>query len=110
MVILSGIIFSHVPDKWGYKKTIKIFGTANLLAQIVILCVPNFSVRLLCFGIMGICYTKSLVTYVWLAGFVMEKNLSLVNGFMSSYDMLVIVILISYFQKVSRDLFGILLI
>jgi hypothetical protein len=53
-------------------------------------------VRLICFGIMGLCYTKFLVPYAWVSGFVMDEHLSVVNGVMSGYDQLVVIILISY--------------
>jgi hypothetical protein len=32
MIIVSGLVFSEVPDRWGYKKTIQVFGSINLLA------------------------------------------------------------------------------
>lgn len=57
---------------------------------------PNYFVRLICFGIMGLCYTKFLVPYAWVSGFVMDEHLSVVNGVMSGYDQLVVIILISY--------------
>lgn len=86
MSIVSGLIFGKVPDRWGYKKTIRVFGCVNLLAQIIVLLVPNYYVRLICFGVMGLCYTRYLVPYAWATGFLMEKHLSIVNGLMSGYD------------------------
>lgn len=59
---------------------------------------------------MGLCYTKFLVPYAWVSGFVMDEHLSFVNGVMAGYDQLVVIILISYLVQVSPNWFGILLI
>jgi len=107
MCMVGGLVFSSAPDRWGYRRAIKVFGSVNLLAQIAALVIPNYYVRLICYAVMGLCYTKFLVPYAWVSGFVMDKHLPLVNGAMTGYDQLVVIVLISYLITVSRNWFGI---
>ena len=56
---LQGLLFFKIPDMWGNKKTMLVFHTVNLLAQFVILLVPNYHVRILAFFILGLTMVKN---------------------------------------------------
>jgi MFS family permease len=51
----AGLFLFSLPDRCGRKKTITIFGTVHILAQFTILFVPLYSVRFVCYGVMGAC-------------------------------------------------------
>lgn len=51
---LAGLILFTLPDKWGCRKTILIFGTLHIIAQFIILFVPNYTIRLTMYAVMGL--------------------------------------------------------
>lgn len=51
----AGLLLYSIPDKWGRKKTITVFGSIHIIAQFTILFVPVYSVRFFCFAVMGAC-------------------------------------------------------
>jgi MFS family permease len=52
---IAGLFLFPLPDRYGCKSTMAVFGSLHLLSQILITYVPNYSVRLVAFGIMGCC-------------------------------------------------------
>ena len=103
-------MFTDLPDRLGNRATIKIVSTLNLAAKVVVLLVPSYVVRMLCFFVMGLCFLRYTTAYAWLSGFVMKKHLGLVTAVMTSYDQLVVAIMVAYFLTVSRKVAGILII
>ena len=51
----AGLFLFPLPDRWGRKKTMTVFGTIHVIAQFTIVLVPLYSVRFVCFAIMGAC-------------------------------------------------------
>ena len=61
----AGLLFFRLPDKWGRKKTMGVFGTIHILSQCVITFLPSFPVRMCGFLVMGACQFKNSTCYVW---------------------------------------------
>lgn len=72
--IVQSFLFATLPDRRGNKATIKLVSTINLAAQIIALLVPVYTVRALCFFVMGLCFLKYTTPYAWLSGFVTKSN------------------------------------
>jgi len=51
----AGLVLFPLPDKWGCKNTMAIFGTMHVIAQFSVILIPNYTVRLIMFAIMGAC-------------------------------------------------------
>ncbi len=62
---LAGALFFTLPDKWGRKKTMAVFGSIHILSQCLITFVPVFSIRVIGFFVMGACQFKNSTCYVW---------------------------------------------
>ena len=67
---VAGLFMFAVPDQWGSKKTMAVFGTLHCLAQFTIIFVPDYTVRLLGYAMMGVCQLKNSVCYMWLFGLI----------------------------------------
>jgi MFS family permease len=52
---ISGLFLFKLPDKYGCRKTMVIFGGLHMLAQFTMLLVPIYEVRLLAMAMMGVC-------------------------------------------------------
>jgi len=52
---LAGLCLFPLPDRWGSKKTMAVFGSIHFAAQLILLLVPSYTFRLLGFLLMGLC-------------------------------------------------------
>lgn len=52
---VAGLFMFALPDRLGSRKTMAIFGSLHLAGQFMIIFVPNYTVRLIGFAIMGSC-------------------------------------------------------
>ena len=106
---VAGIFMFAVPDQWGSKKVMAVFGTLHLFAQYAIIFVPNYTVRLLGFGIMGACQLKNSVSYMWLFGLIQRKHTSISCGILNSWDTLTLSVIAVYYTFISNNWFGLML-
>ena len=53
---VTGLLLFTLPDRWGCRKTLAVFGTLSSLAQFMILFVPNYYARLAGLVVMGFAY------------------------------------------------------
>jgi MFS family permease len=56
---LAGLILFSLPDRWGSKKTMLLFGSVHLLSQVSLLMIPDYTYRLISLSIMGLCQLKN---------------------------------------------------
>ena len=62
---LAGGVLAVLPDRIGRKKSVLGGMLVSLLAQTVLLFVPNLLVRSICFFVMGVANLKNSQSYVW---------------------------------------------
>lgn len=107
--ILSLLIFK-LPDQWGYRKTMAVFGTLHVICQFALLFSTNYFLRLLGMCLMGGCQIKNMASYAWLCGFNLRRDLSVMSGLLNSWDQSTVTFMIFYFLFVSKDWFGLFLV
>ena len=56
---ISGLVLSGLVDSFGRRKSILTFQTISNFAHVMILFSSNYTVRLLCFALMGISQVKN---------------------------------------------------
>jgi hypothetical protein len=105
---MAGVTLKHLPDKWGCVRTMRTFFTLSLVAQAVIIFVPNYWVRLISISIMGICNLKNSCTYLYIGGVVRAKDSSLCAGIINSFDTATVFLMGCYFNFISKDCFPLL--
>jgi MFS family permease len=106
---VAGLMLFPLPDRWGSKKTMSIFGSVHVLSQFLILLIPDYTVRLVSFGIMGLCQLKNSTSYVWLFGLIRKKDTSISCGILNSWDSTTLFLLSLYFLHVDKSWYGIFL-
>lgn len=104
-LVCQGILFARIPDRWGNRKTMLVFGSINLFAQFMCLLNPNYHIRIFAFFIIGLTFIKASQSYTWLSGLVQQKYVPLCYGLVNTYDCMVLLVLCLYFMHVSRDYF-----
>jgi|688.fasta_scaffold1673330_1 MFS family permease len=52
---IAGLMLYKLPDTWGRKKTICVFGSIHTFAQFLIIFFPDYNIRLFAFALMGSC-------------------------------------------------------
>jgi MFS family permease len=52
---VAGLLFFPLPDRWGRKKTMMVFGTLSIVSSFMILFCPDYYIRIFGFGVMGAC-------------------------------------------------------
>lgn len=67
------------------------------------LLVPNYTVRLVCFFIMGLCQLKNSASYMWLFSLVMRKDSAVSCGMLNWWDCATLAVITVYFTYVSKD-------
>lgn len=102
---ISGLLLFPVPDRWGCKKTLAVFGTMHVMSQFLIIFVANYWVRMLAFAWMGACQLKIGTCYTWLYGLLHSKDKSLCVGILNAWDCLTLSIVTLYFLHVSKHWF-----
>ena len=103
---IQGILLFKVPDMWGSRKSMIVFGLLSFSSQFVILLVPNFQIRIVAFFILGASFIKNSQSYTWLSGFVQQKHIPLCYGVINAYDCLAVLIICLYFIYVSTNYFN----
>ena len=63
----AGGMFYMVPEKIGRKASVMLSAGLSLIAQTIIICCNNLTVRTICFSLMGLSQIKNSVSYVWLS-------------------------------------------
>jgi len=106
---VAGLLFFTIPDKIGVKKSMALFGTLHCLIQFIIILVPDYTVRLVSYGIMGACQLKNSVSYMWLFGLLQTKHKSVCCGIMNAWDTSTLTVTTLYFMYVSKDWLPIML-
>jgi hypothetical protein len=76
----------------------RVFGGINCMAQLMIIFVPNYYVRMAGYTLMGMSQLKNGVSYVWLFESVETKHKSTVCGIMNCVDAATIGVLCFYFM------------
>jgi len=51
---VAGLLFWRVPDLYGFRQTLLVFGTTHLISQWIMLLVPDYIARQTSFIIMGL--------------------------------------------------------
>jgi MFS family permease len=105
----AGLMLFPLPDQWGSKKTMSIFGSLHVLSQFSLLFIPDYTVRLVSFGIMGLCQLKNSTSYVWLFGLIRKKDTSISCGILNSWDSASLSFLTLYFLYWDKNWYGIFL-
>jgi hypothetical protein len=82
-----------------------IFGTIHIGAQFVIILVPNYWVRLIMMGVMGLGQLKGAISYCWLFSLIMRKDNQMSVGVLNAIDSLTLTVLALYFTFVSKEWF-----
>lgn len=103
---VAGMLFFKLPDKWGRRKTQAIFGTIHLSMQLTIIFIPDFTVRLICYGVMGACQLKNSGCYGWLHDLLETKHKAVATGFLAGFDSLSLAIIPMYFLYLSKNWFN----
>lgn len=99
---VAGLLLFTLPDKLGPKKAMSIFGTIHIGAQFVIILVPNYWVRLVMMGVMGLGQLKGAISYCWLFSLIMRKDNQMSVGLLNAIDSLTLTVLALYFTFVSK--------
>lgn len=71
---MAGFCFFPVMDKIGRQKSHWIFSTGHILAQTLILFVPNYTARLIGFSMMGFMMAKNSLVYAWTFEFLLKDH------------------------------------
>jgi MFS family permease len=95
---LSGLVLFSLPDRWGRVKSMRFFGGINLLAQLLVIFVPNYYSRLIGFTLMGMTQLKGSISYVWMFESVETKDKSTVCGIMNCFDAATLGVMCIYFM------------
>lgn len=103
---LAGLLLYELPDKWGRKRTIMIFGSIHTACQFLIIFVPNYYVRFFGFTLMGSCQLKNSISYVWLFDLVQQKDKPIAVGVLNAWDCLTISVVSFYYKFVSKHWFS----
>ena len=85
-VSLAGFTLGSAPQKFGYRKTLRFVLCVNSTAQLIMLFVPIFWVRCLCFACLGGTHIKKSFIVGWLDGFLRLKDKGLVTSFMLAFE------------------------
>lgn len=102
---VAGLLLFTLPDKLGPKKAMSIFGTLHIGAQFVLIFVPDFWVRLIFMGVMGLGQLKSAISYCWLFSLIMRKDNQLSVGLLNAIDSLTLTAIALYFMFISKEWF-----
>jgi MFS family permease len=102
---VAGLLLFTLPDQLGPKKAMSIFGTIHIGAQFVIILVPNYWVRLIMMGVMGLGQLKGAISYCWLFSLIMRKDNQMSVGVLNAIDSLTLTVLALYFTFVSKEWF-----
>jgi hypothetical protein len=105
MTGFSGLLFRHLPDKWGPFKTLNIFMTVIVVALTSCLLVPNYWVRMMSFCVVGLCNVKNSATYMYMAGCVHQRDKSVCYGIINAYDCGSCLVIGLFYLFISRDYF-----
>jgi hypothetical protein len=95
---ISGLFLFSLPNKWGRIKTMRVFGGLSVLAQLIIIFVPNLHARQFGFGLLGLSQLKNGVSYVWMFEGVESNIKSTVCGIMNTFDTITLAIMSVYFM------------
>lgn len=95
---LSGLFLFTIPDRWGRVKSMKIFGGISLIAQFIIILIPNLYARQFGYALMGLCQLKNGVSYVWMFENVESPHKSTVCGLMNMFDTVSLAVVAIYFM------------
>lgn len=98
-----GLFVFPLPDRWGCRKTMAVFGTMHVCAQLCCLLIPIYFVRLVCLAVLGGCALKNATSYAWLFGLIMSKDISVVCGFLNAWDLSTITVMVCYFLFISKN-------
>ena len=102
---LFGLLFAKMPDRFGCQRTTVYLGTVSLIAVLVCIFCTNYWVRLVCFAVLGITQTKNGVVYAWISGINLERDKSLLIGIINAWDQSQIILIMFYYNYVSRNWF-----
>ena len=84
---IGGLALSPLPDHIGRKKTLLIIGCLHLPVQFVLLYVNDYTVRLICFGLMGLLYIKCTVVFNWMFELSEEKHKLISSAVINTWDL-----------------------
>jgi hypothetical protein len=76
----------------------RIFGGFSVLAQFIIILIPNLYARQIGYALMGLCQLKNGVSYVWMFENVESPNKSTVCGLMNMFDTVSLAVVAIYFM------------
>jgi MFS family permease len=103
MSYIIGGIFCAFPDKYGRKFSLAFSFSIAIIGQTVMLFSKNFTVRLLCFGLLGLSQIKNVVSYVWLSECVPLTHKPRAYSIINIFDALPLVLICLYFMFISRS-------
>ena len=109
MLAVGGLLFFPVPDRIGRKKTHYVFSTIHLAAQFACLLQPNYWVRMLSMGVLGLTMVKNSLCYVWLFEFMIKQHKSSSCLFINMFDESQMLIACFYFFFIGDDWYPICL-
>jgi MFS transporter, OCT family, solute carrier family 22 (organic cation transporter), member 4/5 len=100
--IIGGAFF-HFPDRYGRKFSLALSFAIAIFSQTVMLTSKNFTVRLICFGLLGLSQIKNVVSYVWFSECVPLTHKPLTYAIINIVDALPLVLMALYFMFISRS-------
>lgn len=102
---ISGSLLSSFAESSGRRKTILIAQAVAILAQFVLLFCPNYLIRLLASGILGLCQVKNGQTYAMAFELVNKRYKALLCSMINFWDFSFITIFNLYWSFVSKNWF-----
>ena len=100
---LGGLFSFPIMDKISRRSANLIFGSSHVLAQAIIIFLPNYSARLLGYTLMGLMCAKNSVCFTWLFELVNKDHKSYASCAVSMLEFATGIIGGAYFLFVSRD-------
>jgi MFS family permease len=82
----GGLALSPLPDRLGRKKTLLIIGCLHIPVQFIMLYTNNYTVRLICFTLLGFFYVKNTCAYNWMFEIAEDKHKALSCSLINSWD------------------------
>jgi MFS family permease len=95
---IFGVFLFPVPERWGRVKSMRIFGGVNVLAQFLVILVPNYYTRIIGYCMLGVSQLKNGISYVWMFENVENRLKSTACGVMNGVDAGTLGVMCIYFM------------
>jgi len=100
---IGGLVMYPLPDKYGRRKSMLFDYALNLICQIGVLAIPQYSTRAFLFGGIGFFQIKNSLSYVWLFESVPSRHKTIACTLINSFDAIPYIVICVYFDHMSSN-------